>query len=108
MILKALYDYYHRDRQSVPFGKQMASISFIIVINKRGDFIRVEDSRTDKKGTNYLVPVGTHNNGISPLLFWDNVQYLLDYIPQSEPLSEKDAADKKKVDERESKNKQIA
>ena len=103
MILKALYDYYHRDRQSVPFGKQVASISFIIVINKRGEFIRVEDSRTDKKGTNYLVPVGTHNNGISPLLFWDNVQYLLDYIPQSEPLSEKDAADKKKVDERESK-----
>ena len=103
MILKALYDYYHRDRQSVPFGKQVASISFIIVINKRGEFIRVEDSRTDKKGTNYLVPVGTHNNGISPLLFWDNVQYLLDYIPQSELLSEKDAADKKKVDERESK-----
>ena len=103
MILKALYDYYHRDRQSVPFGKQMASISFIIVINKRGEFVRIEDSRTEKKGTNYLVPVGTHNNGISPLLFWDNVQYLLDYVPQYEPLSEKDAADKKKVDERESK-----
>ncbi len=101
MILQALYEYYHRDSQSVPFGKQMASISFIIVINKRGEFIRVEDSRTEKKGTNYLVPVGTHNNGISPLLFWDNVQYLLDYIPQCEPLSEKDAADKKKVDERE-------
>lgn len=106
MILKALYDYYQRDKQSVPFGKQIASISFIIVINKLGNFIRVEDSRTGKKGTDYLVPVGTHNNGISPLLFWDNVQYLLDYIPQCEPLSEKDAEDKKKVDERESKIKE--
>ena len=103
MILQALYDYYHRDAQSVPFGRQLSSISFIIVINNDGKFIRVEDCRNGKKGTNYLVPVGTHNNGVSPLLFWDNVQYLLDYIPQCEPLSEEDAANKEKVEEREKK-----
>ncbi len=103
MILKALYDYYNRDTNSVPYGKQWASISFIIVINKKGGFVRIEDSRAEKKGTNYLVPIGTHNNGISPLLFWDNVQYLLDYTPQKEPLSKKDSLNEDKIKERESK-----
>lgn len=101
MILKALYDYYYRDKDSIPFGWQKANISFLIVIEKDGSFCRIEDCRQGKKGKDYFVPVGAHNNGISPLLFWDNVQYLLDYTPDYEPLDE--IADENKVKTRENK-----
>lgn len=82
MILKALYDYYQRDSESIPFGLQKQPISFIVVINENGKFVNIEDCRQGNQGTNYLVPIGAHSNGSSPLLFWDNVMYLLDYIPE--------------------------
>lgn len=79
MILKALYDYYHRDKNPVPYGWMKAALSFIIVINQNGQFVRVEDSR-DKDGIGkiFLVPKGEHTNSVSPLLFWDNLMYALD------------------------------
>lgn len=84
MILKALYDYYQRDKDSVPFGLKLQPISFIIVIDKYGKFSHIEDCRQGKTGTNYLVPVGAHNNGVSPLLFWDNVMYMMNYVPEDD------------------------
>lgn len=97
MILRALYDYYQRDKDSIPFGLQKANISFLIVIENDGTFCSIEDCRQGKKGTDFFVPTGEHNNSISPLLFWDNVQYLLDYTPDYEPLSEVDSKNANKV-----------
>ena len=50
MILKALYDYYHRSGDDVaPFGLEYKEIGFIIVIDRCGKFLRFEDRRIDKK-----------------------------------------------------------
>ena len=79
MILKALYEYYNRDQNRIPYGWMMTSLSFIIVIDQKGRFIRVEDSRDeDGKGKRFLVPKGEHTNAVTPLLFWDNMMYALD------------------------------
>ena len=79
MILKALYDYYHRDKSLVPYGWMKASLSFIIVIKQNGQFVRVEDSRDiNGAGKIFIVPKGEHTNSVTPLLFWDNLMYALD------------------------------
>ena len=79
MILKALYDYYHRDKNLVPYGWMKASLSFIIVIKQNGQFVRVEDSRdVIGAGKIFVVPKGDHTNSVTPLLFWDNLMYALD------------------------------
>ena len=45
MILKALYDYYHRSGDDVaPFGLEYKEIGFIIVIDRCGKFLRFEDT----------------------------------------------------------------
>lgn len=80
MILQALYDYYQRDKSSVPLGWMKANLSFIIVIDGKGHYLRIEDCRNEKgKGQTYLLPKGEHNNSETPLLFWDNLMYALDY-----------------------------
>ena len=52
MILQALYDYYQRytdyDSDSLPrYGTMNALISFIVVIDINGKFIRLEDCRQE-------------------------------------------------------------
>ncbi|MCI6161020.1 MAG: type I-C CRISPR-associated protein Cas8c/Csd1 [Prevotella sp.] len=85
MILKALYDYYQRDEDSIPFGYKEQAISFVIVIKADGTFLRIEDYRDDSgKGRVCIVPNCDHNNGESPLLFFDNPLYLLDYSNQTD------------------------
>lgn len=80
MILQALYDYYQRDKDSIHLGWMKANLSFIIVIDDNGHFLRIEDCRNEKgKGRTYLLPKGEHNNSETPLLFWDNLMYALDY-----------------------------
>lgn len=49
MILKALYDYYHRSGNLPIMGMELKEIGFIIVIDKCGNFLRFEDRRIDKK-----------------------------------------------------------
>ena len=49
MILKALYDYYHRSGDLPVLGMELKEIGFIIVIDKYGNFLRFEDRRIDKK-----------------------------------------------------------
>ena len=49
MILKALYDYYHRSDNLPPFGTELKEIHYIIVIDKDGKFIRLEDCKIGKK-----------------------------------------------------------
>ena len=50
MILKALYDYYHRCKDTLPaFGRELKEIGFLIVIDRKGNFLRFEDRRIDSK-----------------------------------------------------------
>ena len=95
MILKALYDYYNRSGDLAPEGFENKEIHFIIVIDEKGQLINVEDRRIDKKKSQtFLVIKCCHSNAVTPLLWYDNLMYALNYI---EPLSEKDLQDPKKV-----------
>ena len=50
MILKALYDYYHRCKGTLPaFGRELKEIGFLVVIDRDGNFLRFEDRRINNK-----------------------------------------------------------
>ena len=45
MILKALYDYYKRNGNLPKKGLEFKEIGFLLVLNRKGNFIRFEDRR---------------------------------------------------------------
>lgn len=78
MILKALYDYYHRSGDLPPMGFEKKELYFIIVIKEDGTFVRIEDTREGKTPKSYIVPCGeTRSSGVKANLLWDNVEYVL-------------------------------
>jgi len=85
-VLQALCDHYYRDPESVPYGTQKVLMSFILVLTPDGRLKDIEDLRDDgNRGMPAVVPAGVHSNGVSPLLLFDNVQYLLGYTTNTEP-----------------------
>ncbi|MFR9647176.1 MAG: type I-C CRISPR-associated protein Cas8c/Csd1 [Rikenellaceae bacterium] len=90
MILKALYDYYHRSGTLAPQGMEYKEIAFLIVINREGKFIRIEDRRNDKKiSCKFLVVKGIRSGSSpKPYIFWDNVEYMLNYTNSHAALSD--------------------
>lgn len=81
MILKALYDYYHRSGNLPTMGMELKEIGFIIVIDKCGNFLRFEDRRIDKKyAQQFLVKksVGRSSAPVANYLY-DNSQYVFGY-----------------------------
>ena len=81
MILKALYDYYHRSGDLPVLGMELKEIGFIIVIDKYGNFLRFEDRRIDKKSAQkFLVKksVGRSSAPVSNYLY-DYSQYVFGY-----------------------------
>ena len=91
MILHALTQYYQRKAKSdggvAPEGFENKEIPFIIVIDKQGKFIQLEDTRElknkKKVARNFLVPKGLGRSGrksyeVSNLL-WDHSGYVLGY-----------------------------
>lgn len=95
MILKALYDYYHRCGDLAPNGMEYKEIAFIIVIDKKGHFLRLEDCRIDNKTTKkFLVVKGSRTSAPKPYLFWDNVEYALNYTKAHKEIQSK-ISDKK-------------
>lgn len=79
MILKALYDYYHRCGNLPTSGMEEKEIGFLLVISKEGKFIRFEDCRVDNKnGRTYLVKkhVGRSSAVVANYLY-DNSAYVL-------------------------------
>lgn len=86
MILKALYDYYHRMGELAPMGFEKKEITFLIVIDVNGNFIRVDDTRNEKKvPKKFTVPRDINRTGKVPKsqLMWDNGEYVLG-IPKDE------------------------
>lgn len=103
MILQALYDYYQRkaadpDSNIAPRGFEWKEIPFIIVIDKEGNFINLEDTRSgegkQKRAKRFLVIKNQHQTGINAWkvanVFWDHWGFLLGYP--------KENTDKAKID----------
>jgi CRISPR-associated protein Csd1 len=92
MILQALYEYYQRkaaDPESgiAPEGFEWKEIPFIIVIDKEGNFVRLEDTRegegNKKRGKSFLLPQGEKKTvGIKANLLWDGPEYVLGANPR--------------------------
>ncbi len=81
MILKALYDYYHRCDNLPQRGMELKEIGFLIVIDKEGHFLRFEDRRIDKQhAQKFLVKkhIGRTSAPVANHLY-DNSEYVLGY-----------------------------
>ena len=81
MILKALYDYYRRNKDLPAFGMEQKEIGFIIVIDRNGNFLRFEDRRIDRKSAQqFLVKkgVGRTSSTIANYLY-DRSEYVFGY-----------------------------
>ncbi len=104
MILQALYEYYQRKAADpasgiAPEGFEWKEIPFLIVIDREGNFVRLEDTREgeNRKGKIYLVPRGEGRAGpgawkISNIL-WDHMGYVLGQA-RSDELKDKELAQK--------------
>lgn len=81
MILKALYDYYHRCDNLPAFGMELKEIGFIIVIDRDGKFIRFEDRRIDKKSAQQFLVKKSVGRSSAPVAnyLYDNSQYVFGY-----------------------------
>ncbi len=97
MILRALYDYYHRCGNLPRKGMELKEIGFLIVIDKDGRFLRFEDRRLNKKeAQKFLVKkhVGRTSAIVANYLY-DNSGYVFgysekgDYMPQYQSFKEK-------------------
>lgn len=90
MILTALYNYYHRkaassphQRQShvpesavAPPGWEYKELPYLVIINARGEFVTIEETREGKRARKFLVPKSAKRaNNIAANLLWDNLEY---------------------------------
>lgn len=93
MILQALYDYYQRkasdpDSGIAPEGFEWKEISFVIVIDRDGNFVSLEDTREgngmQRRAKAFLVPSAEkRTTGIKANLLWDNIEYALGANPRN-------------------------
>ena len=89
MILKALYDYYERSKdQLAPLGLESKEIAYIIVIDKEGNFIRLENTfDEDNNPSSFLVPkskIRTGKNACSfPNIGWDKISSVLNFSKET-------------------------
>lgn len=114
MILKALYDYYHRSGDLPPMGFEKKEIYFIIIIKEDGTFVRIEDTRDGKTPKSYIVPRSeTRTVGVKANLLWDNAEYVL-AVPKEitesdkKKLSEDEFNELQRKNEENAKTKQVA
>lgn len=92
MILKALYDYYHRsDDLPIP-GMEEKEIGFLLVITKEGKFVRLEDCRIDKShAKTYLVKKHvSRTSAVAANHLYDNEAYVLGYCDVTKIKKEAD------------------
>lgn len=92
MILQALYDYYQRKASDpecriAPQGYEWKPIPFIIIIDKYGNFINLEDTRDGegkkRQAKQFLVIKSRSRTGsrswATSNILWDHYGYILDY-----------------------------
>lgn len=90
MILQALCDYYHRQQDELPPpGFEHKAIPFVIVLNREGQFVDLEDTRSDSKnkrdkGRLFTVPQGIKKtSAVAANLLWDVVGYALGVVSEA-------------------------
>jgi CRISPR-associated protein Csd1 len=86
MILQALKEYYDRkaadpDSDIAPEGWEWKEIPFVVVLDKNGSLIQIEDTRdadgSKKRGKRFLVPQSIKKtSGIAANLLWDSANYV--------------------------------
>lgn len=93
MLLHALSEYYQRlaadpDSDVAAYGYSRQQISFVVVIEKDGELVDIQDARqADEKGklkNQSLIVTGSgkpSGSGINPCFLWDNSAYMLGYKP---------------------------
>jgi CRISPR-associated protein Csd1 len=83
MILQELARYYERKPDDLaPEGFEHKEIPFIIVIDKDGRLVQIEDTRSGdgkkKRARSFLVPQGVKKtSGVASNLLWDTAEYVL-------------------------------
>lgn len=79
MILKALYEYNRRNSDVIPKGMGYKEIAFLILLDKKGNFLRFEDRRLDKKKSATFLVAKSILRSSAPVanLLWDNFGYVL-------------------------------
>jgi len=93
MILQSLVDYYERkaaDPESglAEPGFERKEIPFVIVIDRDGHFVMLEDTREiagkKKRARSYLVPQGAKKtSGVAANLLWDTAEYAVRAVIKS-------------------------
>ena len=76
MILRALYDYYHRRGETVAQGWGSERITFVILIERDGTLVGMMDPRKDDKTPKSFVVVKSNGRTSAPLpnILWDNAE----------------------------------
>jgi len=97
MILQALYEYYQRkandpDSNIAPPGFQWQEIKFIIVIDEKGAFVDLNDTRDENgKGRLFLLPKAKKRSGSNAyqtaFLLWDHYGYVLGHPKDNDKKS---------------------
>ena len=103
MILKALYDYYHRCDGLPAFGMELKEIGFLIVIDEGGRFLHFEDRRIDKKSAQQFLVKKSVGRSSAPVAncLYDNSQYVFGFSDKGDTEKMRKYFDtfKAKVDE---------
>ena len=103
MILKALYDYYHRCDGLPAFGMELKEIGFLIVIDEDGRFLHFEDRRIDKKSAQQFLVKKSVGRSSAPVAncLYDNSQYVFGFSDKGDTEKMRKYFDtfKAKVDE---------
>ncbi|HAT2138924.1 TPA: type I-C CRISPR-associated protein Cas8c/Csd1 [Legionella pneumophila] len=90
MILQSLQIYYDRksadpESRIAPEGFERKEIPFIIVIDKQGNFVQIEDTRYQDgkhiRAKSFLVPQSEkRSSGVKACLLWDNAEYIFGLV----------------------------
>lgn len=90
MILQSLCDYYRRQTEELPPpGFERKAIPFVIVLNRDGQLVDIEDTRSNSckkqdKGRFFVVPQGVKRaSGIAANLLWDVIGYVLGAVSET-------------------------
>lgn len=89
MILHALCEYYRRQEEELPPpGFERKAIPFVIVLDRDGRFVDIEDTRDGNnkrdKGRPFVVPQGVkRTSGVAANLLWDGLGYVLGVVSET-------------------------
>ncbi|MES2200513.1 MAG: type I-C CRISPR-associated protein Cas8c/Csd1 [Chlamydiota bacterium] len=99
MILQNLIQYCQKNKAELPsFGFEYKEISFVILLDKKGKFLNIQDKRTPTgEGEKMLVPqsVKRSGTGLKPNYLWDNLKYVFG-VGDSKNPKQQDALEQKK------------